>query len=276
MTASVRTPVRGSVLAGYLALAMGVGPLGHYALSALGPLVVDDLDLSATQFGGLWLFAFGAAAVGTPIAGRLSDHMGPQRMLRWTFVSAAAAIATLGVARSWPVLVAGVMLAGLSMAIGNPATNLAVARDVDRSRQGLVIGAKQSGVQGSQLLAGLALPALAVGLGWRPALLVCVVIPVVAVVFCGAVVAPSDPPARRERRLPATLDADVRWLAAYALVVGAIIQATNVYLPLYVHHALHRPVGEAGLVAAVLGGSGVVARLGWGGSSTVSPTCRGC
>ncbi len=116
MTSTVTRPVGVPALAGYLALAMGVGPLAHYALSALGPLVVDDLDLSATQFGELWLVAFGAAAVGTPIAGRLTDRLGPRRMLQWTFITAGAAIVTVGLSGSLFTLLVGVTLAGLAVA----------------------------------------------------------------------------------------------------------------------------------------------------------------
>ncbi|TXL61323.1 MFS transporter [Aeromicrobium terrae] len=264
MTSTTTRPVGVPALAGYLALAMGVGPLAHYSLSALGPLVVDDLDLSATQFGELWLVAFGAAAVGTPVAGRLTDRLGPRRMLQWTFITAGAAIVTVGLSGSLFTLLVGVTLAGLAVAISNPSTNLAVARGVDRGNQGVVIGAKQSGVQGSQVLAGLALPGLAVALGWRPAVLVCVVLAVLGLMATAWVVGPEAPPSATSERGPARIDAAVWWLTAYAFVVGAVIQAVNVYLPLFAHDSIGLPVGQAGLVAAVLGGTGVAARLGWG------------
>lgn len=255
---------RRSLLAGYLALAMGIGPLAHYTLSALGPLVVDDLDLSATQFGGLWLVAFGAAAIGTPFVSRLTDSVGPQRMLRWTFLCAVAAFVVISVSGSSAVLLVGVALAGCSVAISNPATNLAIAQSVERGRQGVMVGAKQSGVQGGQLLAGLALPGIAVWIGWRPTMVVCVVLGAIGVFGARWLVGASQRPAGRSAPTPARMDPTVWWLAGYALVVGAIIQAANVYLPLYAHAALGQSVGTAGLVAAVLGGAGVVARLGWG------------
>lgn len=252
------------VLAVYLALGMGIGPLTHYALSALGPLVVSDLDLSATQFGGLWLVAFGSAAACTGWFGSLTDRVGPRRMLRAEFVCAAAAMIVVSAAPSFALLVVGVALAGAAVAISNPATNLAVATSVVRGRQGLMVGAKQSGVQGGQLLAGLALPALAILWGWRAAVLVCVTLTVVGFASTARVIAPT---ARRDRPPPGAqerVDSDVWWLTGYALVIGAAIQATNVYLPLYTHDQLGSSVGQAGLISALLGGTGVAARIVWG------------
>ncbi|MEU4680481.1 MFS transporter [Micromonospora sp. NPDC023737] len=252
------------VLAGYLALGMGVGPLTHYALSALGPLVVSDLGLSATEFGGLWLVAFGTAAASTPGFGRLTDHLGAQRMLRLTFVCAGAAMVAVSMSHSLVPLVLGVGLAGMAVATSNPATNLAVAGTVTVGRQGLVVGAKQSGVQASQLLAGLALPGLAVMLGWRVAILLCGVLAVLGFAATRWVVGPAAPRAARAGVPRAAMDPSVWWLTIYALVTGAAIQATNVYLPLYAHDVLGHSVSEAGLVSATLGGTGVLARLVWG------------
>lgn len=252
------------VLAGYLALGMGVGPLTHYALSALGPLVVSDLGLSATEFGGLWLVAFGAAAACTPGFGRLTDRLGSQRMLRLTFALAGAAMVAVSMSHSLVPLVLGVGLAGMAVATSNPATNLAVADSVTVGRQGLVVGAKQSGVQASQLLAGLALPGLAVVLDWRAAILLCAPLAVLGFVATRWVGGPAAPRAVRAGAPPAAMDPSVWWLTAYALVTGAAIQATNVYLPLYAHDVLGQSVSEAGLVSATLGGTGVLARLVWG------------
>lgn len=261
--AAPSTP-RVPVLAGYLALGMGIGPLTHYALSALGPLVVADLDLSATEFGGLWLVAFGAAAACTPGFGRLTDRVGPRRMLRLVFACAAVAMVLVGLAQSLVFVVVGVAFAGIAVGISNPATNLAVASSVSAGRQGLVVGVKQSGVQGSQLLAGLALPGLAVLMGWRGAVLLCVLLVVPGLVLAGRAVAPTVPRPTRGAEPGAAMDSSVWWLTIYALLTGATVQATNVYLPLYAHDELNYAVSKAGLVTAVLGGTGVLARLAWG------------
>ena len=56
----------------------------------------------------------------------------------------------------------------------------------------------------------------------------------------------------------------VAWLFVYAFATGAVAQATNVYLPLFAHVKLGLSASDAGLVVAVLGGVGVIARFLWG------------
>ncbi|MST35344.1 MFS transporter, partial [Acidimicrobiaceae bacterium USS-CC1] len=65
-------------------------------------------------------------------------------------------------------LVAG----GLANGAMQPAVNLLLARTVDDRRQGLAFGVKQAAIPTSTLLSGLAVPALALTVGWHVAYLV--------------------------------------------------------------------------------------------------------
>lgn len=56
---------------------------------------------------------------------------------------------------------------GLSMSVGNPGVNLALATEAPTQRQGLVFGVKHSAVPVSAFLSGLALPVFALNFGWR-------------------------------------------------------------------------------------------------------------
>ena len=80
-----------------------------------------------------------------------------------------AASLLLGVAllaRSWSGLVACLVLGGLANAVSHPAANLAGAGGPCRG-QGLSFGIKQAAIPVATLLAGLAVPTIAVTLGWR-------------------------------------------------------------------------------------------------------------
>lgn len=245
-------------------MAMGVGPLTHYALAALGPFVVADLDLTVGQYGRLWLVVFAAASLSTTAGGWLADRIGLRALFLATF--AVSGFATLGAALTTGLLVLmmALVLSGVAQALANPATNRYILERVDPRRRGSILGIKQSGVQASQLIAGLLLPPLAVWWGWRSALAVCCVIAIVGI----AVTVPATPgpaprrsaaPARSRRPTPA-----IAWLFVYAFAAGAVAQATNVYLPLYAHVELELSASDAGLVVAVLGGVGVIARFLWG------------
>ncbi|MFL5991758.1 MAG: MFS transporter [Rubrobacteraceae bacterium] len=126
-------------------------------------------------------FQFGAAALGLAVAaffvtasvasavmGRVVERIGPHRGMRLAAAGSAASL--LGVAllaRSWSGLVACLVLGGLANAVSHPAANLSLAREVPAERQGLSFGIKQAAIPVATLLAGLAVPTIAVTLGWR-------------------------------------------------------------------------------------------------------------
>ena len=64
-------------------------------------------------------------------------------------------------------------VAGLANAVAQPAINLFMADQVPIDRQGLAFGIKQSAIPGAILVSGLALPALALPLGWRATFAIC-------------------------------------------------------------------------------------------------------
>jgi predicted MFS family arabinose efflux permease len=260
-TATSRQPVPFGL---YLALVMAVGPLVHYSLSALGPLLVADLQLSATAFGLLWFVTFGVAGLFTVAGGKLTDRFGPRYLLSGVFCMSLVAVLVAAGASSYNWLLVGAALSGLAQSVSNPATNALISTEVAAAKQGLVLGIKQSGVQASQFLTGLALPSLALLLGWREALLACCVVALVGLAVTLRTVPAS---ARRDRATSGTrrtVGVAVRWMTLYAFVMGAVTQATNVYLPLYAHQELGASITKAGFIVAALGGVGIVARLAWG------------
>lgn len=249
-----------------LALGMGIPPLVIYALSALSPLIVADLGLSRAQFGSFASFSFAVAAPFSAAAGRAADLLGGRRVLAVLFVAAAGALLAAAAAPSYAWLLGAVALSGFAQSLSNPVTNQLISTHVPAGRQGLLVGVKQSGVQLSQFAAGLTLPALAVAVGWRQAIAA-----TSGVALMGLLVSTRYVPGDVElssggrvggglRGLPAV----VWWLAAYVLLMGLSLQATNVYLPLYAFERLGLGVTTAGLTVAVGGAVGVVARIVWG------------
>jgi len=95
------------------------------------------------------------------------------------FAATAAGLALAAVARTYLMLLVATLVTGVGFALGNPATNHVLAFHVDPHRKGVLTGVKQSGVQAGAFLAGVALPGLAGGVGWRGALLASLVLPVV-------------------------------------------------------------------------------------------------
>lgn len=249
----------------FLALVTASGPMVTHALSALGPIIVDELDLSATSFGALWFVAFGTAALLTVPGGKLTDRAGPRPMLLGLFIASGLGLVAAGMGSAYLWLVLAAALSGAAQAIANPVTNLLVARSIPARQQGMALGIKQCGVQVSQFFVGLALPTLALRFGYDVGMLAFAAVAVGGVVLTIGLVPAVPRMPRAQRRTPhAPLDRGVWWLTLYGFGAGAINQTINVYLPLYSHQELGTPVARAGLFVALIGALGASARLVWG------------
>lgn len=158
----------------------------NYRPVLLAAAVATTTVLPAFLTGGLAVqirgeMGFGTAALGLAVGlffitsslgsaplGRVVERIGASRAMR--LAAAASAASLLGVALlagSWMTLVACLLLGGLANAVSHPATHLSLAREVPAGRQGLSFGIKQSAIPAATLLAGLAVPGLALTFGWR-------------------------------------------------------------------------------------------------------------
>lgn len=126
-------------------------------------------------------FGFGAIALGTatgcfvlaralsssPI-GILVDKIGARRSMRLSAAGCAlTGFVVAVVVQNWTMLVGALAFAGCVHAISQPAANRFVLRSVPSARLGIAFGLKQAGPPSAIILAGLALPALAMTIGWR-------------------------------------------------------------------------------------------------------------
>ncbi len=157
-----------------LTATMAVGPLLTHSLSAMSPLVIEDLELTEAQFGLLATTTFFVAAVTAVRTGRWADQLAARTLLVVMFGGAALAMLLTAAAPGYTVLLLAMVLSGLGQVMANPATNRLIRLHVPAGRRASWLGIKQAGVQASQLVAGLTFPALGLLLGWRTAVLVAV------------------------------------------------------------------------------------------------------
>jgi nitrate/nitrite transporter NarK len=249
---------------------MALGPMVLYSLAALGPEIVSDLDLSRTELGALSSAAFLVATATSMVSGRLVDRFGGQ----WGLVvlSAVSGVSMLLVAlgSSYAGLVAAAAFSGIAVSLGNPVTNNLISVHAPAGRQGAIVGIKQSGVPLGQLLVGIVAPLVAVAISWRFAVGVLSILPLLNIALCVLFVptSASDRPRKKHRDEDrGVLPPGVWWLMAYSFLMGAPVQATNTYLPLFGHEKLGFAAATAGLSITVAGAVGLVARIAWGGYS---------
>jgi len=240
--------------------AMATSTLPLYGVSALGPILVEDLDLSRPQLGSLAAATICAAAVLSMAAGRLIDRIGARNGLIGLAAAIVAALFAASLADSYGWLLAALAVAGVGQALANPATNVLIRDRIPPPGDGLAIGYKQSGVQISALLSGLILPWVAAEHGWQWALRTSAAAALVVVVAVPLVRAPA-PHVRSARRRP--LPPWLFRLTLYCFVLATANAAVAAYLPLFAVQDLGFRPGVGGAVLACFGAAGVFGRVWW-------------
>ena len=141
--------------------------LPGFLIGAMSVQVSAEMGVSEATYGwGLGSF-FGAAMLGSILLGRLSQRIGALSQTTLALgLSAAAQLALAATARSFGAVIAFLVVAGVCNAANQASVNLALAQ-AQLPRLGLAVSIKQSGLPTATLLAGFAVPALALTVGWR-------------------------------------------------------------------------------------------------------------
>ncbi|MEU4644209.1 MFS transporter [Micromonospora sp. NPDC023814] len=234
-----------------------------FLVGGLAVQLGDDLGFSPAGLGLAVSVYFGVGALASVPSGRLVDRYGPAVVARCAILlSAGAMLAVATLARSYAVLVGLLALSAAANALGQLASNAALARHVPARRQGLSFGVKQAAIPVSTLLAGAAVPTVALTAGWRWAF----------VVAAGAALAALPAvPAREPRPGRTAAPARAGRATAALLVVGAAAMlaaaAANALGTFVVDSAVDRGLtpGLAGLTLTLGSAVCVTARVcaGW-------------
>jgi MFS family permease len=193
------------------------GALPAFLTASLAPRIRTDFAFGDSTVGlAVGLFYAVCALASTP-CGHVVDRIGATVSIRVAAASTAVcAIALAALAQSAPVLIALLLVGGLGNAMAGPAAGVLLRREVAGHRHGLAFGAQQAGAPLGALLAGVALPAVAIPLGWRWAFA-----GTAALAVAAAAVAPAAPPSGEAR--PAAARAPRRLGAVHALGLAAVL-----------------------------------------------------
>jgi predicted MFS family arabinose efflux permease len=218
-----------------------VGPLG---IPAIASLIRADLGLSLAQAGSfLSAYYIGPSLVSLP-AGTLADRWGVKRLLVLGQVVIAAGLLAASMAGSYAALVALMIAAGFGYGMLNPTSTKAVMGWSPPAHRATLVGLKQVGLPFGGMVGAALLPALAVALGWRVAVVVSAAL--IAAGALATLVIYRDPP---EVTVPATpsgsrgtmtsvLASRDLWLLALATAIFAAMQTVWMsFLVLYLESA---------------------------------------
>jgi MFS family permease len=218
-----------------LAVAAGAATvLPGFLVGALALQIRADFDVSVEAVAAGVTVFFLAGAVGAGPGGRLAERVGAVSAMRGSvLVTAACLLAAATLTDSLAALLALLAVAGLANAVSQPAINLFMAEQVPLERQGLAFGIKQSAIPAAILVSGLALPLLALPLGWRPTFALCALAPLaVAVALLRSVrrlqPAGPRPPAPRPTRALVLIALGAALASAGPNVLGAYLVASAV------------------------------------------------
>ncbi len=247
-----------------VAAAVGINLVGVLPLFLTGGMAVQigrDLGFGPAGVGALAACYAGSALLASaPLGGRVG-RLGVRVSLRIAGFVAALALAGAALAPSALLLGIALVIGGLANAIGQPAGNATIAQHVPASRFGLAFAVKQSGIPLATTLAGLAVPTLALTLGWR------VAYGAAALLALGAAALPPRDRSTTGRRPEGRVPADRRvplWALAAALGL-AVVAATSIgAFGASGGVAIGLPEATAGLLVAAGGLAGLTIRLGAG------------
>lgn len=229
--------------------------------------LIAEFEVERWRIGILVTAASGFSGLISPTVGRGVDRIGARRMTVLTLLGSGIALAAIGLAPAYWLLLAAAMLTAVPQAMVNPATNKLIGEHVAPGSRGLVTGIKQSGVQVGVFVGGAALPVIAEATDWRVAVIVFAA-GAFAVAGVAAATLPSDPPAPQEGEAVARSDGSlpplVRRVTLYGFLLGAGGSAIFTYLPLYAEEGLGFTDQAAGWAVSVMGLVGIGARIGWG------------
>lgn len=253
-TAAARPTSRrqaGWVVAASLSVAVA-GMLPIYLVGALAVQIREDFALSSTALGFAATSFFLASAVGSALIGRRVDQWGWQRAMTLSSAAQVAILLGLAVFADGVLVVVGfLVLAGIMHSMSMPAGNLAIVRHVPLRRQALVFGIRQSAVPGSVLLAGLAVPAIGLTIGWRWAFVVVLLGPMITIraLRSAPEVLPGD--SSRVRLVAPSIRSPGLTAIVLAGMLGAV--AVNTSGAFYVSSAVAGGMseGSAGILLAV-------------------------
>jgi MFS family permease len=237
-----------------------VGVFPVFLVGGLGVQLQHELHFGAASQGIAAAGFFVVAAVFSRAMGSLTERIGAR--LGMQAAAAGSSVCLFGLAmvgnQAW--MMAVLWLSALPSSLGQPASNLLVAQGVPANRRGLGFGVKQSAIPLATLLAGFAVPSVALTIGWRWVFVIAGLIGVVA-----TVTVPWLPQAERSASALQAERGGVRWGAlvliaaagglgsAAANSLGSFVTTTSV--------AVGFGPGTAGLVLSLGSFAGLTIRL---------------
>ena len=271
---------RGRTAATALAVTLSIQvfvALAATATAVLAPEIARDLGVPAKLVGVFVGLVYLGSMTASLASGHFIERHGAIRVSQVCVLICAAGSCMIAFTQAgWlPLVVLAALVIGIGYGPITPASSQVLARTAPPSRMALTFSIKQTGVPGGAALAGAVLPVLAVGLGWRTALLAVAALGVAVAALGETMRSKLDAaPARESRpfslagmitplrtvfRHPVLLE-----LSITGFVYAAMQVCLTSFLVVYLTEALGFALVAAGLALTAANVGGIIGRVGWG------------
>ncbi len=163
-TPAAPVPVRVLVA---VASVVTAGSFPVFLVGGLGVQLREDLGFGPALLGAAAAGFFGVAALASRAMGWVAERLGATRGMRLAALVSSLCLVLLAFSTGPVWLLAVVCLAGVPNALGQPSSNLLITQSVPPRRRGFGFGVKHSAIPAATMLAGAAVPGVALTIGWR-------------------------------------------------------------------------------------------------------------
>lgn len=236
-----------------------------FLTGALAVQIRRDMNLSPSLLGTAVATFFAFAALSSFTAGRISHKTNGSRTMRICLIASSLTLLGLGtVARDYYIFLAFLAIAGVINGSLQPPINIFISHVIPKRRQGFAYGVKQAAVPVATLLAGMAVPIVALTIGWRFAYVGASPLGIILFFFVPKSVSP--PPPEGGDSLDSPKRPSAAPIAMLALAMGLGTGAANSLGAFIVSSLVHSGwnPGVAGLLTVAGSAVGASARIGNG------------
>ena len=249
-----------------IVLAIGIAISAVLPVFLTGALAVQirrNLDFTPSLLGAAVAVFFLFAALASFVSGHLSHRIDGSYVIKYCMLLSSAVLVAIGTMTvNYVIFVVLLAVGGAVNGALQPHINVFISHVIPRRRQGFAFGVKQAAVPLATFLAGLAVPTVALTIGWHYAYLAMAPLGIVLFFLLPKSLAPAD----REGRTLVSERPAAAPIVMLAIGMGLGTGAANSFGAFVVSFAVHagwKP-GLAGLLIVFGSVVGVIARVGNG------------
>jgi MFS family permease len=262
-----RYPGRFATTAGVSTTVVTVLPV--FLVGGLSVQLAADTGLGPIALGLVVAVYWMTSAICSPAAGRVAAATGSRGgMLAAITLGGLALLGAATVVHSWQWFTLWLVIAGVGNSLGHPPSNALIGARVGARNRAFAYGIKQAAIPLATLLAGLAVPTIALTVGWQWTFVTAGVFAAIVLVFVALVVPVTesrlrprtkDKTARAEHRVPRSL---MHFLVLTSIASGLGSAQANVIGAFTVSSAVASgfSTATAGLLLSLGSLAGILAR----------------